>query len=206
MAVYTYAQLEQLWIDAGGSRLTAPVAAAIAEAESSGNSQAVNPTDNGGTQTSWGLWQISDGTHNQPVQGILDPAVNAQAAVAKYKASGWQPWGTYTSGAYKVFLSNSVSPDPNVPKGGGGPVVTTAAGGSACVTGTVFGFCVLSKSEARAVIGGLMMTAGALVVLPGVIILVAAGFRASGAGQAVQGAARTAGKIPGYGRVLRAVA
>lgn len=104
MADYTFAQLEGLWIQAGGNRAVAPVMAAIALAESSGNPAAINPTDNGGTQTSWGLWQISNGTHQQPVANILDPLVNAQQAVAKYNASGFGPWGTYATGAYTQFL------------------------------------------------------------------------------------------------------
>jgi hypothetical protein len=33
MTVYSYAQLEQLWINAGGPKAQAPMAAAIAEAE-----------------------------------------------------------------------------------------------------------------------------------------------------------------------------
>ena len=114
---YTYAQLEGLWINAGGSKGMAPVMAAIAMAESGGCSAAVNPTDNGGTQTSWGLWQLSDGTHNQYITNILSPANNAAGAVAKYKSQGITAWGTYTSGAYKAYLGAS-TPDTNVPSGG----------------------------------------------------------------------------------------
>jgi hypothetical protein len=93
--------------------------AAIALAESGGNPNATNPTDNGGTQTSWGLWQISNGTHGQPANNILSPAVNAQQAVAKYKQQGLGAWGTYTSGAYKQFFS-SKTPASALPQGGGG--------------------------------------------------------------------------------------
>src|SRR5258708_38009059 len=119
MATYTFAQLERLWINAGGRGAVARVAAALALAESSGNSAATNPTDNNGTQTSWGLWQISNGTHAMPVPNILDPLINAQQAVAKYRASGWAPWGTYGSGAYRKDLQGSVPPAADVPGGGG---------------------------------------------------------------------------------------
>ena len=119
MADYTFAQLEGLWIQAGGNRAVAPVMAAIALAESSGNPGAINKTDNYGRQTSWGLWQISDGTHNMPVANILDPLVNAQQAVAKYNASGFAPWGTYTTGAYTQFL----------PKGYQAPAAVNVSGG-----------------------------------------------------------------------------
>jgi hypothetical protein len=126
MADYTFAQLEGLWIQAGGPAAVAPIAAAIALAESSGNPQAINPTDNNGTQTSWGLWQISNGTHNMPVANILDPRVNAQQAVAKYKTSGWAPWGTYATGAYTKFLPKGyVAPSSTSPQGVTGPAATT---------------------------------------------------------------------------------
>lgn len=118
MADFTFAQLEALWINAGGSKVTAPIAAAIALAESSGNPQAINATDNNGTQTSWGLWQISDGTHSMPVPNILDPNVNAKQAVAKWtNAGGFSPWGTYATGAYKQYLSGAAPSDAGVPGG-----------------------------------------------------------------------------------------
>jgi hypothetical protein len=119
VAAYTYGQLETLWTDAGGSKALAPLMAAIALAESGGNPEATNPTDNGGTQTSWGLWQISNGTHGQPVAGILSPSVNAQQAVAKYKSQGLGAWGTYTSGAYRQYYQGGTPPSA-LPQGGGG--------------------------------------------------------------------------------------
>lgn len=112
MTAYTFGQLETLWINAGGPTAVAPLMAAIALAESSGNPNAVNRTDNGGTQTSWGLWQISDGTHSQPVSGILDPSVNAQQAVKKFRTQGLKAWGTYTSGAYRQYMNTSAAPSP----------------------------------------------------------------------------------------------
>jgi hypothetical protein len=119
VADYTYGQLETLWTNAGGSKALAPLMAAIALAESGGNPNAENTTDNNGTQTSWGLWQISNGTHGQPVAGILTPSVNAQQAVAKYKDQGLGAWGTYTSGAYQQYYQGS-TPATALPQGGGG--------------------------------------------------------------------------------------
>ena len=71
MANLTFAQLEALWNrTVPGSdnpyRKLAPVMAAIALAESSGNPRAINPNDNNGRQSSFGLWQISNGTHSPP--------------------------------------------------------------------------------------------------------------------------------------------
>lgn len=132
MAKYSYGQLEELWVSAGGSRTMAPLMAAIALAESGGDPAAENPADNGGKQTSWGLWQISDGTHNQPANNILDPRVNARQAVAKYQAQGLGAWGTYTSGAYKRYYQGDVPPG-QLPAGGtpGSPVLASFPGGGA---------------------------------------------------------------------------
>jgi Lysozyme like domain len=196
MTGYTYAQLEGLWIQAGGSTATAPIAAAIAEAESGGQSTAVNPTDNNGTQTSWGLWQISNGTHGQPVPNILDPGVNASAAVAKYQANGWQPWGTYTSGAYKAFLSSGTTPQTT-----GLPAASTASTAAAAtyattclvgfpgisipVIGDVGSFCMFSRSEARGLIGGVLLGVAGILGLAAMVILAASAFDRSGAASAV---------------------
>src|SRR5216684_1993441 len=128
---YSFAQLEALWINNGGAKAAAPVAAAIALAESSGCSTALNPSDNNGTQSSFGLWQISNGTHNPPVANIYDPNVNARQAVAKYKASGWAPWGTYASGAYRPFLNNATTPDMSIPGGSGAAGATLTSATSA---------------------------------------------------------------------------
>jgi hypothetical protein len=210
VTTYSYAQLEQLWINAGGPRALAALAAAIAEAESSGNSAAVNATDNGGTQTSWGLWQISNGTHSQPVNNILDPAVNAAQAVAKWKGAGqsFAPWGTYGSGAYRRFMSASTTPDPNVPAGATLTAASSASSGGVggttdptCAFGIHGGLpglsslpliggafqidiCFMRKTTIRHMIGGALIGAGALIAIPGVVALVAFSFKASGAQQA----------------------
>jgi murein DD-endopeptidase MepM/ murein hydrolase activator NlpD len=100
----SFNQLEQLAKNAGFSSALAPVMAAIALAESGGNPSATNPYDNNGTQTSWGLWQISYGNHNAP-PSWSDPQANANLAYQKYVSQGLGAWGTYTSGKYKDFLS-----------------------------------------------------------------------------------------------------
>ena len=113
MTVYSYAQLEGLWIDQGGPRALAPLMAAIAMAESGGDSDARNPS--GAT----GLWQILGAVYPRDAQALTDPAVNAREAIAKYKTQGLKAWVTYTSGAYKQFLRGSVPPNTNVPGSGG---------------------------------------------------------------------------------------
>ncbi len=135
MARLTYGQLEQVWIQGGGSRALAPLMAAIAMAESGGDAGATNPTDNNGTQTSWGLWQISDGTHNMPSADILTPLGNARAAVAKYHSQGLGAWGTYTSGAYRVFYRGNIPPG-RLPQGGGSPTSATTTAWWSSIPGT----------------------------------------------------------------------
>lgn len=87
-----------------------PTATAIALAESSGNTNAVNRNANGSTDH--GLWQINDKAHADLITkygNINDPIANGKAALAVYKAAGnsFTPWSTYTSGAYKHFLTSS---------------------------------------------------------------------------------------------------
>src|SRR6202044_1982151 len=102
MAAYGKAQLEALWLKAGGAKSVAPTMAAIALAESDGNPSSINPE---GPQHAEGLWQIK----GQLVPGnILNPEVNAANAVAKYRSQGLGAWTTYTEGAYKKYLTPSV--------------------------------------------------------------------------------------------------
>lgn len=76
---FTTAGIESLWESAGGPAWAAPKAAEIAYCESGYNPAAYNPS--GAT----GLWQILGAV----VPGNLDdPMVNAENAVAKFKASG----------------------------------------------------------------------------------------------------------------------
>jgi Lysozyme like domain len=101
--------------------------AAIAMAESGGKVQATNPNDNNGTQTSWGLWQVSNGDHTAP-PGWDTALGNARLAVAKLNSQGLKAWGTYTSGKYKQYLNGKVTPS--------GPTTTTSVLGS--IGGSLF--------------------------------------------------------------------
>src|ERR1700678_2465352 len=109
--VYTYSQLEGLWINAGGSTATAPIAAAIAEAESAGQAAVTSANPDGGTNV--GPWQLDTkgvGARYNVAQ-LQDPTLNAAVAV-KGSANGtdWADWATYVSGAYKAFLDNATPP------------------------------------------------------------------------------------------------
>lgn len=108
MTKFSYAQLEGLWEQYGGKASAAPIAAAIAMAESGGDSQATNHNSDGSTDR--GLWQINS-VHGS--QSTYDIAGNVQAAVAISSNGGnWSPWVTYTTGAYRRFLSGNTPPSP----------------------------------------------------------------------------------------------
>lgn len=122
---YNYAQLEAVWCQAGGSPTAAPIAAAIAMAESGGNTTATDQDSNGTVDR--GLWQINS-VHG--TQSTYDVMGNARAAVAiSSNGQNWSPWTTYTSGAYRTFVQT------NVPADMGAPINATNAAANATLTG-----------------------------------------------------------------------
>lgn len=194
MAPLTYAQLQGLWLKAAaGTQYDTPafasLMAAVAEAESGGNPDAYNGKDNNGTQSSYGLWQISTGTHAPPSPNWADPATNAALALGKLQSQGLGAWGTYDSGAYKAYLSPGSTPDFTTPANPAAVGTQQAAASSSdClygfsgVPGTSFisdvlgtggnvgQFCILTRSEARGVAGAGLMTAGAVILITGAAI------------------------------------
>ena len=87
--IFSYSQLEQLWVSVGGPSWAEGAAATVAECESGGNPNAYNPSG------ASGLWQILGAPQNWT--GSTDwfnPTVNAEAAVAKFTQSGdtWAQW------------------------------------------------------------------------------------------------------------------
>lgn len=79
------------------------IAQAVCQAESGGSSGAIG--DNG---DSIGLWQINLPSHPQYTQQqLLDPSANAIAALGIWQSSGWGPWSTFNSGAYRQYLTGA---------------------------------------------------------------------------------------------------
>jgi hypothetical protein len=203
----TYAQLKGVWLAAAkgtkyATNAWASLMAAIAEAESGGDPAATNRTDNNGTQTSWGLWQISLGNHAAPSPNWADPVTNAKLAIGKLDGQGLTAWGTYDSGAYKAYLSDKTTADTAIPPGPSAvdtaAITTTAQSDAKCAWSVgwggiphtswldaIFGgggnigsgeICLLSKSQARAIMAVNIIAAGTAVILfVGVPILAAAG-------------------------------
>lgn len=194
---YSYAQLESIWKQAAtGTKYDtdwyAALMAAIAEAESSGDPNSLNATDNGGTQSSFGLWQISTGSHTPPAANWADPVENAKLAIGKLQTQGLSAWGTYDSGAYKKYLSYGTSPDNSWTKGyngatnGGQGIAGVGGAGSSgsttdtCLMNINYGIgsvCLMSKTNARAMVGGLLMVGSLMLFTVSGIVLVSAGFR-----------------------------
>jgi len=126
MAVLSFVQLADLWKSAGGDPLQAETAAAIALAESGGDTNRVNntaypnrpgyhpPVAGAQKEYSVGLWQINLLAHpTYTATQMLTQAGNVAAARAiSGNGANWNPWSTYTSGAYKKFLLTVVPPMP----------------------------------------------------------------------------------------------
>jgi hypothetical protein len=107
----SYSDIEGYWIDAGGPASDAETAAAITDAESSALPGVIQP-DETYAETGWGLWQITPGNsvtgYGEDYQ-LLDPWNNAEAAVAKFIAGGFNQWTQYRNGEYEQYLE-SVAP------------------------------------------------------------------------------------------------
>lgn len=137
----TIEQLVGLAKGAGFSADEAVIMAAIAMAESGGNSNRTNfvPPDK-----SYGLWQINmiGGLGPARLQQfglssesqLLDPVTNAKAAYAIRRSQGLDAWTVYKTKAYKNFLSQAQSAR-NAPSLAKSPFVTDAVGYSGYITG-----------------------------------------------------------------------
>ena len=179
MTDYSYAQLKQLWIANGGSPAVADIAAAVAMAESGGDSSATNSNSDGSTDR--GLWQINS------VHGSLstfDVTANTKAAIQiSNNGKNWSPWVTFVSGAYKKFLS------PTTPASTGTlPAGTTSASGIG-IPGTGISVSGLVTSAVNALLGMLglgslkdMAERAGLIILSFALVILGIHLLASGSG------------------------
>jgi hypothetical protein len=116
----THAEIEGYWMQEGGPRESANVAAAVALAESSGDPARIN--DDPSTQDySVGLWQInyygnlsaSRTAQFGPPDSLTDPLRNAAAAVQiSRQGQDFTPWTQYRNGAYKQYLAGDLPTAP----------------------------------------------------------------------------------------------
>ncbi len=107
MAVLTQSSIQQLALNLGMTTGQASIASAIAMAESRGQTDAINPGSRTDPEYSVGLWQINIRAHpSYSVSQMKDPKQNALAMFAiSNGGTNWNPWGSYTSGAYKKYLN-----------------------------------------------------------------------------------------------------
>lgn len=194
MTVYNFSQLENLWMQGGGSALSAPIAAAIGLAESGGNSDEISKTND------WGVWQINNGG-----QAMLDPLANAQRAVSMSgNGANWRPWcsawsdhacgtlgGTYlgTGSPFYVHLPNGMGTTPGTDQSiqsaaNPAPNATLTSTSSDCLIHIpsnlpswipFFGSgktpCLFPRSWGRALLGGASILGGAITLTIGIILL-----------------------------------
>jgi hypothetical protein len=113
------------------------MAAAIALAESGGSADAKNVNTDGSIDR--GLWQINS-VHGG--QSTFDPIANVKAAInISNNGKSWSPWVTYTTGAFKKFLSPTTAANAS-----GTPTANTAGinipgiGGGISISGVTTGF------------------------------------------------------------------
>lgn len=104
MAVLSYKQMYAYNVAAGFTGSDAITMTAIDQAESSGNTTAINYIP------CVGIAQINVKTHPQyTVSEMFDPAANAQAAHKIWQTQGFSAWTTYTSGTYKRYLAGATA-------------------------------------------------------------------------------------------------
>jgi len=111
--VLDHSALMNLWTSSGGNPATANVAAAIAQAESSGRVTVTSSNPDGGTNV--GLWQLDTKGKGSgyTVAQLQDPTTNARVAImGSANGTNWSAWETFVTGAYKKFLVNIITPTP----------------------------------------------------------------------------------------------
>lgn len=105
--IATPAQLVAALEAQGATPLQAAIGAAIAMAESGGNTQAVCLNCAGVQENSQGAWQINLNAHPGISSACAQDLTCSAAAVKgiSNNFSNWNPWTTFTGGAFKSHLS-----------------------------------------------------------------------------------------------------
>jgi hypothetical protein len=160
VATLSHSELETVWVLYGGLVSAQDTAAAIAQAESGGRTDAIAntaypnrpgyhaPPPGALKEYSVGLWQINMLAHPQYTEAsLLTAAGNAKAAVAISRAgASFSAWSTYDNNAptapYRKFLTGTVSTTPQ-------PGTTFAAPSGAVAPRTHSGYADLRNSIGR---------------------------------------------------------
>lgn len=143
MANLTYQQIAQYAYNAGFRGDGLSTAVAVAMAESSGDPTQLGDVglENATYGPSVGLWQIrsvNPGYGNateraqRNAQANLDPSTNATDAYAiSRQGTNFQPWSTYTGGAYRRYLPQAQAAAQSVTAAGGSGTGGAGAAGAA---------------------------------------------------------------------------
>lgn len=81
------------------------IAIAVSLAESGGNIEASHTNSDGSVDR--GLWQINSIHRQFTPSRLFEPAYNASAAYTISGGFNWNPWVTYTTGAYRSHMSTA---------------------------------------------------------------------------------------------------
>lgn len=137
MPVHSRSELAAAILEAGFPPSEIERALAIIAAESGGDPGATNDTP--GQEYSVGPWQINLMAHPQVGEACArDLECSTRYAYSLFSTQGWQPWGAYTSGAYKEHLT-----------GGGKNMATNFTGGSTVPPGYRFRKTPATKIDAN---------------------------------------------------------
>ena len=160
-----------------------------------------------------------------PAYSGIRKNLRANNPVAARSALIASPWAASHYGGGAVFSNAplpggmAVLPAVGVGAGATTSATLTAASSPGCLLGipsvdlkvtSIGGGCIVTKSEGRAVIGGLLLVSGAVVLGVGALVLVAIGLKHSGAGKAagrafeIGGVVATVAGVPEAGVPLAA--
>lgn len=190
MAVLTDLELGRVILAAGFTGDAAVTAWAVANAESSKNTRALNYNPPSNT---WdrGLFQINSVHKSYTTECLYEPGCNARAAFAiSNGGTNWQPWSSYKNGRYKQHLTRarvvmtSLTGTSAPSSSGGGssnPLGSVVDAAGNVIEGFIGGQTAgvgLAAGAARSLLGldeatdriftaglGLVLTAGALVII-----------------------------------------
>ena len=105
------------------------------------------------------------------------------------------------SGGNNRGAGNPSNPAPNITSQPGSPCLISFPSAGLPLVGSVGGGCLLSKTNVRAMVGGLLIGTGGILFLGGIAVVVAAGFKKTGALDKV---AAGVAFVPGAGPVAAA--
>ena len=229
MTTLSFGQIEKLWTDNGGPAAWAPTMAGIAFFEGGNSTTAHNTTPPDNSVGLWqinyygSLLGPRTAAYGSPDQLLADPNAQARAAISILGGGpGISAWTGDTVGQQAIDNGGPLSlsavqsilqshggstADGFTPSGTNGQGATGAAsdsGASDCVVSfslpVVGGPCLLTRSNLKALRGGILVASGGILMAVGLVVLVAGAFTKTNTGKAALDALSV---VPGGGTVAR---